>query len=105
MDFESTLIGDSTKEPVCNGKVYKCKLTTSIGNRGEYVETMKMVPMKKLSCPGCESCGLADDDLRDVVSYDDRPTITNPENGALYVLTIVNESRENKRTSKRTKRS
>ena len=47
----------------CKGHVYRARVSTYIGKRGELVDIRKLIPLKRLSCSGCEICGWIDDDL------------------------------------------
>lgn len=49
----------------CNGKFYKAKFNPFINRKGEYVYQIRMIPIKKMSCPGCDSCWFLDEDLNE----------------------------------------
>ncbi len=41
----------------CKGLIYKAKENQFKNSKGHFVLKCEMVPMKRLSCSGCESCG------------------------------------------------
>jgi len=83
---------DDTQHNNCIGTVFRCMESTyHYYDRGALVWGTKVVmrQLKKKSCPGCSECGSVLDDLGEFDTIDIRPYI---ENGALYILDIVDIS-------------
>ena len=74
----------------CKGKVYRYRQEHYLGKKGEIIFKEIMTPMKKLSCPGCESCGWWEDELSNELP----PMPSKAEPGLLYYLAIENERRD-----------
>lgn len=93
-DYFCNLRGKPKSE--CKGRYYRCSLTRYLDKRGAYVETMKMVPMRRMSCPGCEECGWIDDELSESYStYGTSPLFAKePEHGKLYTIRATNVSHD-----------
>lgn len=75
----------------CGGLFFRCKKNTFINSRGEYVEDMRMSPLKRMSCKGCPTCDFLKDDLSEFLGMGTPIIIDNPEHGAVYELRVVNE--------------
>lgn len=78
----------------CKGQIYKCEQSFFLDKRERYVEKVRMVPMKKLSCPGCKNCGGIIDAYSEFAydhGIDIRPAIFHNE---FYILDIVDKSRD-----------
>lgn len=84
------------EKPICKGKVYKCKENMFINKKGEIIFKQTFVPMKKLSCDGCESCGWIDDTLRESVEEDYFVLSEDEvyENNELYYICATNIERD-----------
>lgn len=54
----------------CMGRIYRCYVNVYLNKREEYVCSIKMSPLKKLSCPGCEKCGWVDEYLPEFATND-----------------------------------
>lgn len=82
--------------PECKGQVYRCHREYYIGSRGEYVEKVKMVPAKRLSCRGCEQCGSLLDDLQEWVGNDTPPIMPDDpySDGEYFRLAVTNINRD-----------
>lgn len=76
----------------CVGRLFRCKKNTFINKRGEYVEDMRMSPLKRKSCKGCSYCDYLEDDLHEFIDSGTPVIIDSPENGAIYQLKMVNLS-------------
>ena len=77
----------------CKGRYYRGRKNTFVSKKGEYYYIEKMIPLKKLSCVGCEHCDYLDDELNEFTSSGYLlPTINNIEDGGLYKLELVNVS-------------
>lgn len=81
-------------EAKCKGKVYRCRVNAFVNSKGEYVYQEKMIPLKRKSCPGCDKCGYLEDQLPEFVSMGSAAEIQGIEDGAIYRLEVVNESRD-----------
>lgn len=77
----------------CKGRVYKCKVNKYVNGKDEYVEQIRMIPMKKMSCPGCEVCDWADEYLPDS-NFWDNIEIDVIDDGAFYMLDVINISKD-----------
>ena len=76
----------------CSGLVYRCRLSTYLGKKGEIVSTVKMVPMKRLSCPGCDHCRAVKELLKEDLIEDNAPSFAHAgdrEDGALFKLVLT----------------
>lgn len=73
----------------CKGKIYKCRINNFINGKGEYVESTRMVPQKKLSCPGCKQCGYLDGEFHESVANNTISISGTPEHNQLYSLNLV----------------
>lgn len=77
----------------CNGRIYKCKINKFLNKKEEYVETVRMIPIKRMSCPGCDVCGWADEYLHDSTYYEENLiNIEDAEHDKFYRLQVVNPS-------------
>ena len=81
-------------EKTCNGAVYRFKINSFINAKGEVVETSRMIPMKRLSCKGCENCGDKSEMLSEWMSEGNTPDLGNCVNNGLYVLLVDVTSRD-----------
>lgn len=75
----------------CNGRIYRAKLNTFINQKGEYIYQERMVPVKRLSCKGCERCGWEEENLSEFIA-NEVPIIMEKsiEHNALYRLECCN---------------
>lgn len=81
----------------CEGKMYRGHVNAFLNTKGEYVYRERMVPLKRQSCPGCLNCDSLSELLNEFVSLgttDSYPIIRDIEDGALYGLRVVNESKD-----------
>jgi len=82
---------ENLAEPeVCLGCIYRAKVNCFMNKKGEYIYQERMVPMKKLSCPGCKDCGWVEDELSECIACGTPPIIKNIEHDKLYKLAIKN---------------
>lgn len=58
------IVVDETK-PSCKGRIYRLRINDYLGKRGELIYKETFVPVKKMSCQGCESCGWIDEFIRE----------------------------------------
>lgn len=85
------LLAVKEDKPECKGRVYRAKVSRFLGKNSSYTYQETMVPMKRLSCPGCSQCGWFDEDLKEFALSDYPPIINNIKHGELYYLAVVNE--------------
>ena len=76
----------------CNGAIYRYKQNLYLGSRGEIVYKDSFIPMKKLSCKGCECCYWIYESLSDMISNGNIIIPNNLEDGELYYLSVTNIS-------------
>lgn len=78
----------------CTGLFYRCKVNSFINSKGAYVYQERMVPLKRMSCPGCVHCGDLLDELNEVAfdKYMNGPVIEKIKDSGLYKLQITNIS-------------
>lgn len=79
---------------VCKGLFYRGRVSSFLDKKGGYTYQERMVPLKRMSCPGCDQCEWLRDSLSESVSYGDTPVIKDIKDGAMYSLKVVNESRD-----------
>ena len=92
-NFDKEKLDKKTK--VCNGNRFRCRINCYVNKKGGFVYQEKMIPLKKMSCEGCESCiGTFTEDLQEFIEMDKIPEIEDMEDGAIYKLAITNESRD-----------
>jgi len=48
--------------PKCKGRFYKGKVARFFNSKGEYVVSKRLIPMKRVSCKGCDQC-MQDDEI------------------------------------------
>lgn len=89
------LLSEYKNSPACRGLIFRCRINRFINKRGEYVETTRMIPLKRKSCSGCEEC----DWLMEFLSEDINLEIGSPINNcvqdnALYQYTVTYSSRD-----------
>ena len=79
----------------CKGRFYRGRVSGYLNSRNEYVYTEKMIPLKRMSCPGCEKCGWVDDELSMFISEKTYPEVIGGiEDGELYTIDICNISHD-----------
>jgi hypothetical protein len=61
-----------------------------MSENGTYTYKETMVPLKRMSCRGCDKCGAFDETLQEDVYSQKAPMINNIEDGAIYQLQFVN---------------
>ena len=85
----------NSENSICKGKIYKAKINNFINAKGEYINQIRMVPLKRKSCPGCQYCSNLIDNLLEISDmYETSDILSNIEHGRLYSLTIVNQTRD-----------
>lgn len=72
----------------CKGLIFRCTVNTFVNAKGEYIHQERMIPMKRLSCPGCENCGFIRDNFREYTE-ENLVGVDKIEHGRLYRLRII----------------
>lgn len=80
--------------PQCPGRFYRLHDTMYRGSRGEVVIKQEFRPLKRMSCPGCEQCGWADEQLQEFVAEGTLGIEGGIHDGGEYRLTVINEERD-----------
>ena len=52
-------------EPECIGKTYRYLESGYIGSRGDINLVRRLVPLKRISCPGCSRCDYVTEDIHE----------------------------------------
>lgn len=75
----------------CKGRIYRAKVNHFLNKNEHYIYQERMIPMKRMSCEGCDVCGWADEHLREF-SYFDTPLIMDEpiKHDQLYELIVCN---------------
>ena len=81
-------------EETCKGLIYRCQVNQFLNAKGTYIDSIRMEPLKRMSCPGCDRCAYLRDQTREHISMGTPPIINNPVSSALYELRITNLSRD-----------
>lgn len=86
------------KEEECKGLLYRCSVNKYINSQGAYVETVRMTPLKRRSCKGCEKCGWMHEYLHEELSnlhYDESLfTEQCPRHGGIYSYEVTSTSKD-----------
>jgi len=83
-------IKDGTPKQECKGNVYRVREYSFFRKIGIIMFQREYVPMKKLSCPGCERCEYLTEDMNE----SDFKVIHGGDHGDLVRLTITNEKHD-----------
>lgn len=78
----------------CQGTVFKASVQHYQTKKGGFGFQVRLVPVKKLSCPGCKSCGWEADNFGEVGNDFPIAGIEDCEDGQLYSITTCNESQD-----------
>ena len=78
-----------TNKQVCKGKIYRCKINIFINKNKELIYQIRMRPMLRLSCKGCESCCFLEEYLHDLYPGEGVVIDKEPVNNALYELVYI----------------
>lgn len=70
----------------CKGLIYKCRNNYFMNSKGELVDTVRMVPLKRKSCPGCEKCGGTEEFLSESMANEEYPVTSGLEADKEYKL-------------------
>lgn len=93
-DLEEQAVEGTEDAHVCKGLFYRGRVSSFIDKSGGYTYREYMAPLKRMSCPGCAQCAWLRDSLSESVCYGDAPIIKDIKDGAVYLLKVVNESRD-----------
>ena len=87
---------ENENEKTCKGLFYRCYIGQFLTKDGSFHERIKMVPLKRKSCKGCEQCSGLLEILQENSSQFGQGVIlpSNLENGGLYYLAITNETHD-----------
>ena len=84
---EPLTVDEVVGEP-CKGRLFRCRVSRYRRPRtGVYTHTVEFRPLKRLSCPGCDSCEALHEFIRESDGMFDYPP--NPVDGALYRLKVT----------------
>jgi len=73
----------------CKGLFYKFYRNVFINKKGHLITTEKLIPLKRISCKGCQVCENLIENLKEDLSLMDRlPTLERPQVGKIYQLII-----------------
>ena len=96
MGIHTMLHLESDKETTfCPGRVFKATAQNYTTKNGGFGFTVRLVPVKKMSCPGCEKCMWQRDNFGEVTNDWPLLGIEGCENGKFYTVKGCNESRDN----------
>jgi len=88
-------MGDLNENAECKGKIYRASRNEYVNDKGHYVYTERMVPLKRENCPGCHKCGYLDDDLQEFAAWGEGAVgMDDFEHGAKYELKVTNTYRD-----------
>jgi len=77
------------KKNTCKGLFYRATESSYINSRDEYIHQIKMTPLKRKSCPGCEYCENLKDLLSEDIPQENGPIIEDEDDpGTLYELGV-----------------
>ena len=66
MILSEFLTSEPDPEPVCKGAIFRYRTHCYPTLKGGYRNGFELIPLKKLSCPGCRRCGNFASDLSDM---------------------------------------
>ena len=81
----------------CKGKCYRGKINNFINVKGEVILQQRMIPVKRMSCCGCEDCDYTEEDLHERMNDFDYMAPIFPEkikHGQLYKLKVTGVGRD-----------
>lgn len=87
--FDLLSINDfAVKKEPCKGRFYKGVINTFINSKGHIIEKKSLIPLKKLSCKGCEECGYLNEYLQEDISCNTFPPLDRIEHGKIYKIYV-----------------
>ena len=78
----------------CQGTVFKASVQNCRTAKGGFRFQVHLVPMKKMSCPGCEKCGWQSENFSEVNNDWPINGIESCEDGKFYFVSTCNESKD-----------
>jgi hypothetical protein len=98
INFETISTPRKDDEEECKGLIYRCSVNKYINSQNAYVETIRMTPLIRKSCKGCEKCDWLHEYMHEDVSnlYYDESLFTevSPVHGAVYSYHVTSMSRD-----------
>jgi len=85
---------EETDTKTCQGAIFKAQVNHFLTKKEGFGFQVRLIPIKKLSCPGCIKCYWQSDDFSQVSNDWPIIGIDKCENGKLYKVSIYNESRD-----------
>lgn len=82
------------KEDSCKGLYYKAVKNEFFNSKGEYVESIRMRPMSRMSCKGCEDCTYILEDAKLQLGMGYSLLWDDVRIGAYYELCVTDFSRD-----------
>jgi len=73
----------------CKGLIYRCRVNNYVNGKGELLSQIRMIPLKRLSCKGCDHCACVIDTLSEDVANDLIPDLTRVVSGKIYKLIYI----------------
>lgn len=77
----------------CKGVVFRAEVSSYRTSKKGIGMTLKLNPLKRKSCPGCDQCGWIDDLFLDFTA-EDIIGFTEIEDKGLYTIGVINEHRD-----------
>jgi hypothetical protein len=89
------IIEEDNKSSPCKGLTFKGEVNVYFSS-GRLVEKRSVILQKRLSCPGCGSCGWFLDDIDNFLGYDCFYNfgLDKIEHGKYYTLSVEDEHRD-----------
>lgn len=78
----------------CKGQVFKASVNNFTTRKRGFGFEIRLVPMKRMSCPGCEKCGWLHENFNEINNDWPILNIENCEDGKFYTIGICNELRD-----------
>lgn len=78
----------------CQGIVFRASVQNYLTKKGGFGFTVRLTPVKKISCPGCEKCGWQVENFVEVSNDWPILGIENCEDGKFYTISTCNELRD-----------
>ncbi len=85
---------DKKEEKHCQGQVFKANVQNFRTKRNDFGFSVRLIPMKRMSCPGCEKCGWQSEIFGEISNDWPIVGIESVEDGKFYTISVCNESRD-----------
>lgn len=85
---------DKIEEKHCQGQVFKANVQNFRTRMNGFEFSVRLVPMKRISCPGCEKCDWQSESFSEVSNDWPIVGIESVEDGKFYIIDVCNESRD-----------